>query len=347
LVLVLAAGFTAGCTPDIERLEQKRDVQGLIKALEHEEQEVRRRAAQALGAIGDPRAVEPLDFMLRGGRDSLEAAKALGQIGDSRAVKSLMWAVRADMEEEAAAGLVELGEPGVELLIDALKEWPWHPDRRAAARTLGQMGEPAVEPLMALLGASSTDATLATEALVLIGEPAFEPLLAALKAPSTDARAAIALGKMGDPRAVDPLIAALQDQDFPSQYAAEALGQIGDLSAVEPLIAAMMDTRSGMWESAVSALVQICLDDPSILVPFLQDASTLRVYHPLIRIGDPNTLSALTTAFREYGGEGMAEVFLNSGNDILEAEAQRWAKEHGYWVNSSPGGGVGNTWGSK
>jgi len=349
LVLVLAAGATAGCTPNIERLEQKRNVQGLIKALDHEDPEVRRNAAQALGSIGDQRAVEPLDFMLRGGRDSLDAAKALGQIGGPRAVDSLMWALQVpDLEEAAVAGLVELGEPAVELLIDALKEWTWHPHRRAAARALGHMGEPAVEPLMAVLGGlSSTDAGLATEALVQIGEPAFEPLLAALKAPYSDARAASALGKMGDRRAVDPLIAALKDQDFPSEYAAEALGQIGDLRAVEPLIAAMIDTRSGMWESAVSALVQICLDDPSILLPFLQDASTVRVYHALIRIGDPSTLSALTTAFREYGGEAMAEVLLNSGNDILKAEAQRWAREHGKMVVPSFGGGGGSTWGSK
>lgn len=375
IALVILVGLTASCATNIERLEQRRNVQGLIKALEHQDPEVRRRAAQALGSIGDPRAVRPLDAMLRG-RVSVDAAKALGQIGGPRAAEALITALHFEepnVRAAAAAALVEIGEPAVkplvakltveevgelaaetlgqigepavEPLIAALKEWTFSPHRRAAAMALGQVGEPAVEPLVALIEEGDTSvSSFAASALGQIGEPALEPLLAALKNPSAAARAADALGKMGDPRAVEPLIAALKDPDFPSNAAADALGQIGDLRAVEPLIAALENER---YDRALLALVQIGRDDPSVLVPYLQDTSTVKVYRALIRLGDSATTSALVAALDAYGDEEMAQVYLNCGNDLLEAAAKRWAKEHGYMVMPSFGGGAGITWGSK
>lgn len=69
--------------PNVKKMEKKKDVEGLIKALEHKNKGVRRNAATALGRLGDADAVEPLikvlndkDFYVRG-----DAAKALGEIG--------------------------------------------------------------------------------------------------------------------------------------------------------------------------------------------------------------------------------------------------------------------------
>jgi len=45
--------------PSVEKMEAKRDVKGLIKALKDEDKHVRRRATEALGNIGEP-AVERL-----------------------------------------------------------------------------------------------------------------------------------------------------------------------------------------------------------------------------------------------------------------------------------------------
>lgn len=45
--------------PDIEKMERDRDVEGLIKALEHEHVTVRFGAVAALVRIGEP-AIEPL-----------------------------------------------------------------------------------------------------------------------------------------------------------------------------------------------------------------------------------------------------------------------------------------------
>lgn len=51
--------------PNIEKLKEKRDVEGLIKALKDKNEIVRENAAEALGDIGDERAVEPLLKVLK------------------------------------------------------------------------------------------------------------------------------------------------------------------------------------------------------------------------------------------------------------------------------------------
>ena len=66
-----------------ERMEQKKDVEGLIKALKHGGLGARLTATAALGRIADARAVEPLIQTLKdevtGVRDT--AAVALDKLG--------------------------------------------------------------------------------------------------------------------------------------------------------------------------------------------------------------------------------------------------------------------------
>ena len=67
-------------------------VEPLIVALRFDDQHMRGQAAGALGKIRDPRAVEPLIWLLQGGYDyeaQRAAADALGSIGDPRAVAAL------------------------------------------------------------------------------------------------------------------------------------------------------------------------------------------------------------------------------------------------------------------
>jgi len=49
-----------GRKPNVEKLKERRNIKGLIKALKDEDKNVRREAVSALGKIGDKRAVEPL-----------------------------------------------------------------------------------------------------------------------------------------------------------------------------------------------------------------------------------------------------------------------------------------------
>jgi HEAT repeat protein len=107
--------------PDIEKMERNGDVERLIRALEHEDSDIKYDAATALGRIGDARAVEPLIRALKG-----------------------------PLGGRAAEPLKEIGEPAVGALIQVLK-YKDSNVRRNAAWTLGEIGDArAIEPLSEL-----------------------------------------------------------------------------------------------------------------------------------------------------------------------------------------------------
>jgi WD40 repeat protein len=197
--------------PDVERLKAKGDVKGLIKALEYEKDwHVRRDAAEAFGQIGDPRAIGPLIAAFKDGYLNEVAAEALVKIG-ARAVEPLIAALsdegvrEPDVRAPGHAGPVTV-EVMTTILNNADNEWRDTLVRTAAAKALGQIGDPR----------------------------AVGPLIAALKDRNRDDHvhefAVRALGQIGDPRAVEPLHAALNDQhqeESVRNAAAEALGRIG------------------------------------------------------------------------------------------------------------------------
>ncbi|MHC1588990.1 MAG: HEAT repeat domain-containing protein, partial [Methermicoccaceae archaeon] len=74
--------------PDVNELREKKDVEGLIGALSYKRGwHVRMTAAESLGEIKDPRAVDPLIRALRDEDSGVRwsAAAALGEIKDPRA----------------------------------------------------------------------------------------------------------------------------------------------------------------------------------------------------------------------------------------------------------------------
>ncbi len=91
---------------NIKDLEGKGDVPGLVKALRSKEGVwIRSNAAEALGGLGDARAVEPLVAALESALASHDwqvadsTAQALGKLGDPRAVETLTSAGAADDED--------------------------------------------------------------------------------------------------------------------------------------------------------------------------------------------------------------------------------------------------------
>jgi HEAT repeat protein len=64
--------------PNIKKMKANKDIEGLIEALEHKDLAVRRCAAEALGKIGDARAVEPLIRALKGQSLGGSRARRLG-----------------------------------------------------------------------------------------------------------------------------------------------------------------------------------------------------------------------------------------------------------------------------
>ena len=59
-------GFFGGLfKTNVEKMERKRDVKGLIKALNHKDKEVKIKAIQALGRLKDVSAIAPLNHSFR------------------------------------------------------------------------------------------------------------------------------------------------------------------------------------------------------------------------------------------------------------------------------------------
>jgi len=82
--------------PNVEKLKARKNMKGLIKTLKYNDHYVRGFAADALGEIGDSRAVEPLINALKDPFSDVQyyATRALGEIGDKRAVEPLTKALK-------------------------------------------------------------------------------------------------------------------------------------------------------------------------------------------------------------------------------------------------------------
>jgi HEAT repeat protein len=218
--------------PNIEKLEARRDVNGLIKALRYPKDiKIRQRAAVALKKIG-----------WQPGHDENAA---------------WYWAIKHEW-----AKCIEIGEPAVEPLIAELKDDTLYGEQWKVAETLSKIGSPAVESLITVLKDNNLRGRHhAVIALGQIGDiRAVEPLIAALRDDNDYIRwnAARALGQIGDARAVEPLIAAFKDSDgYVRQCATEALGEIGDARTIKPLIAALKDNDKGVHNNATEALEKI------------------------------------------------------------------------------------------
>jgi HEAT repeat protein len=113
------------------RFAGKDDVEGLIKILKDSKDKFARwEAAEALGEIGDKRAVDPLIEALNDKKPLIrwKAAEALGEIKDKRAVDPLIEALKGEDEDwcvrkTAAEALGKIGDKrAVEPLIEALKD---------------------------------------------------------------------------------------------------------------------------------------------------------------------------------------------------------------------------------
>ena len=289
---------------DLLRLEDRReyDEAALRAGLEHPNLEVRRRAALAIGRIGDRRgtslllqALEDTSALVRA-----DAAFALGQLRDSSAavVRALAELVRrggAPTPPAAtpanAAPTAPAGPERARTAGSAPPDVPPDSALAAAVEAVGALGKlgsvqarDEVEALLrsALAGdrpvAGPLPDPVAAEALLAIWRLPRSPGFASLIKPFTSPgvprelrwRAVYALMRAGDPRGADALLAALRDPD-PLVRSLAARG----------LRAPVVDS-AGRRDTARNALLR-ALDDE----------------HPHVRV---NALRALAT----FGEEGIA-----------------------------------------
>ena len=162
---------------------------------------------------------------------------------------------------QAAFALGMLGEPAVEPLAAMLRH-PDHDVRMRAAWSLGVIGHAALRPLLALAEGDDQAARVeAIRVLGVIGEGhAINQLFHGLADtdPHVAHRAATALGKFGDPRAFHPLLTALRHPSPDVRYAVcNALGHLHIADAIAPLEElATSDSSATSWGASVAAAAQ-------------------------------------------------------------------------------------------
>ncbi|MBD1928143.1 HEAT repeat domain-containing protein [Trichocoleus sp. FACHB-90] len=197
----------------LNKTEQVNDlvkVPALRQSLRDADAEVRREAAEALGALGEIGNEAAISTLLQVLQDSnamvrASAAKALGKIGSEDAISALLIALQDSSAMVRASATEALGKVGSEDAISAL--------------------------LTALQDQDAMVRASATEALGKVGsEDAISALLTALQDQDAKVRvtATEALGKVGSEDAISALLTALQDQDPKVRVsAAEGLTRLG------------------------------------------------------------------------------------------------------------------------
>lgn len=248
----------------IEKMKERKDVSGLIKALKSKEPDIRKLSVSALGSydIRDSIAVLPLIPLLKDEdlETRKEAATTLGFIRDARAVGPLIEALKdiePGMRENAASALGSIGDTqALEQLIETLEDVA-SDVRYFAVSALEELGDKrAVEPLIQIMQNDKNEVIggAAADALGKINDSrAIGPLFDALKDEKVSYNALMALEKMKDHRVIGLLCKALSG-DYNSKlklWIAEELIRIGDDQAVEPLIHYLKDKDDASYQTLV------------------------------------------------------------------------------------------------
>jgi len=291
--------------PNVERLKQRRNLKGLLKALSYrDDAKVRKQAAEALGGLKDAQALPQLLSALDDDEPGVRvaSASALGEIGDDRALEPLRAMLIAGLGQGGAQGeplyeaiVQALGSIGGEGAVEALRgalDTEMESVREAAETSLEALGEPPdVKHWIAMgnwdkcveIGDSAVDALVdvlgdhelrdgAMNALAGIGLPAVKPLIEILRIKDAVLRNAstAVLANIGKP-AVRDLIQALKDDEL-CGFAASLLGDMGDADAAQPLI----ETLAGCDHQV-----------------------RINVYEALAKIGDAGTVELFTESLKD------------------------------------------------
>jgi HEAT repeat protein len=275
-----------------------------ISSLAASHWKTRWQAAQALGELGDVRAVEPL---LKALDDSnqwvrIVAAEALGQVRDRGATETLIYA---------------LSDNSI---------WV----RRASVVALGQIGDPrATSPLMErLLRPPDSEwpeelHDVIARALGTIGEPAIKVLIDALDDPDVwvSSAAARALGQIGDSKAIVPLTELMkQENRWVHTAATQALAQIADARAVRAALTADEAPRAFWRLMALKEIDQSTINQLTALLEDPDEQIRARAAEVLGQLGDKRgDTGPLAAALRvESPAEALSEPLLGQMQDTAQ-----------------------------
>jgi len=197
LILTLFSPVLTGCgTKSVAEMKADKDISGLTGALSSDDNETRIEAIKALGEIGDKSASNDLVKMLRDPNQNAreEAATALdnlrwtptndidkayyliakgnwgeaASLGNSTVKACLQFLQYDDVKDKALDCILQIGEPAIPSLINALKDYA---TQNSATAALEAIGEPVEEPLLTSLREDKDwqDQTVALEILDHLG----------------------------------------------------------------------------------------------------------------------------------------------------------------------------------
>jgi HEAT repeat protein len=329
----LQPGITAGAN------DKSQQIKKLSGELSSGNSEIRVRAAEALGQLGDPRAVpvliSELHYAAGVGQNNYiirHAARALGNLGDARAIPALASVIywlpdppsggdhglhevihTAIRNLIAHSAIRETGSPAVPTLIDMLGKNSNYP---YVITALGRIGDVRAVPVLidqlksdlSYYHPTKGNRIIATvEAIGMIGDVGGVPaLMDALKCKDGMVRSATitALVRCGGVTVVSALIDALKDEDIGVRCdAAKSLGWIGNASAVPGLIDALKDVDINVRCDAARALGAI--GDSKAVAALIEalkdgnDAVYISAVNALGAIGDTRVVSVLIEELRD------------------------------------------------
>lgn len=224
-------------------------------------------AAENLGKIGAPQAIDPLIELMSDRKEevSMVAAKALSKINHESVPEKLVKILsRSDkwLPARVAEGLVTQGSRSVPALLNALVEKGDLNTKLNYIEILGEIRDKeAVETLVGAL--DSSYAEIRAKAAMALGNiqdnSAVEGLIKALNDQIGNVRslAALSLGRIRDKRAIQGLQNVLHDQEWKVRInAIEALGKLGE-AAVPVLENLVKEKEYSEKERAVKILMEL------------------------------------------------------------------------------------------
>ena len=209
--------------PDIAALATKKDIAGLIKALQFNDTAVQSQAAQELGSLGN----EAMDVLVRGLKKKdkhirLGIIEALTVIRNPQAVEALTETLKDQSSEVRWETAIALGEIGDERatgpLVHALKDQDKYV-RFGAAFALAKIGwKPADDTEKAFYFAGMQE----WKAVKMMGKSAIPALSHILNDRDSNVRQKVIgiLGEIGDPDATPALVRSLGDENTEVRWSA-------------------------------------------------------------------------------------------------------------------------------
>ena len=277
------------CTCEIWNSSNTNEVEKLIKLLkETNDIEIQKYVADALGNIGDKRAVEPLIKLLAEKKSEItfHAVAALGLIGDKRAIEPLIQALGYGVEETSIAYWLKGENAKITDWADnpqtTRSKLPTNPDiiARGLSDNVEDVRYHCVEILDELNWKPKTKEQRIDYLIAKIAKPE-EGGLRYFRTPNEETRnEIIKMGEYAVPSLVNTLEIIGKEKTtimMTIDFVAYILGKIGDLRAVEPLIKTL-EKKSDKHTNHQNNIIQ------HATVRALGEIGDSRAVKPLIKI---------------------------------------------------------------